>query len=29
LTILDDQEWRGMRNVITPTFSGAKMRAVI
>jgi hypothetical protein len=27
--VVQNQEWKGMRNVITPTFSAAKLKAVI
>ena len=28
LTVVVDQEWKSMRNVITPTFSAAKLKAL-
>lgn len=28
ISMVRDAEWRSMRNVMTPTFSGGKMRAV-
>lgn len=29
LTTLNDDQWKGMRNVVTPTFSGSKMKMLV